>query len=74
MARTTRTKSTDYTQMAKHAKDYIGRPAFRAIGDFAAKRQIANHRAGKVFWGLVDDGEIVCSRRRDGIEMVEAVR
>lgn len=71
--RTTRTKLTDYTKMLALVKSYIGKPAISAIDAFAENRRIVHHRAGKVFWSLVDDGQIACKRRCDGIEIIQSV-
>jgi len=56
--RTTRTAPTDYEQMTRFARAYIGQQTRDIIDAFAAKRRIGSHRAGKVFWALVDDGAI----------------
>lgn len=72
--RSTHTKSTDYDKMLVFASSYVGRPAICAIDDFAAKRRIVSHRAGKVFWNLVDDGKITCERRNDGIEIIREAK
>jgi hypothetical protein len=71
--RTTRTRTTDYTKMLMFVKSYIGKPAISAIDAFAENRRIVHHRAGKVFWSLVDEGLITCKRRCDGIEIIQTV-
>jgi hypothetical protein len=68
--RTTCTKRTDYEQMLKLAKSNIGKKAIEVIEMFAAKRKIVSHRAGKVFWSLVDDGEIGCKPDQNGYEII----
>lgn len=70
--RSTHTKPTDYDKMIKHVKSYIGKPTVIAIDAFAAKRKIVGHRAAKVFWNLVDDGQIIC-KQHNGLEIIQEV-
>jgi len=59
--RTTHTKQTDYPSMLRLAKSNIGSRAIDVIDAFAKKKGVVSHRAGKVFWALVDEGQIVCT-------------
>lgn len=60
--------------MLKFAQERVGERAVDVIDAFAAKRRIVSHRAGKVFWGLVDDGLVSCEADSQGYEILKAVR
>jgi len=53
-----RNYARDYKEIVPFAKNYVGKLAVECIDDYADKRKIASHRAGKAFWDKVDEGEI----------------
>jgi len=70
--RTTHTKPADYSDMLNLAERSVGSRAVDIIDAFANKKRVVSHRAGKVFWALVEDGKIVCTYA-DGIAWVSKV-
>lgn len=49
----------DFRELPIFAKQYCNKPTLECIEAYAKKRKIVSHRAGKVFWELVDCGSIV---------------
>jgi|GEM_PF-1787798 len=70
--RITHTKPADYSAMLNLAERSVGSRAIDIIAAFAEKKRVVSHRAGKVFWALVDGGQIVCTYD-EGIAWVSKV-
>jgi len=54
----------DYRELPKFAEQFKGKTTMECIEAYARKRKIVEHRAGKAFWNLADDGII----RVEGVE------
>lgn len=48
----------DYRELPKFAEQFKGKTTMECIEAYAHKRKIVEHRAGKAFWNLADDGII----------------
>ena len=48
----------DYRELPKFAEQFKGKTTTECIEAYSKKRKIVEHRAGKVFWNLADDGII----------------
>lgn len=59
----------DYKEIPKYAKDFVGHTTMDFIHFYAQKRKIVEHRVGKDFWCLVDDGQIIV-KYVDGIAYI----
>lgn len=64
--KTTKTKPNDYVKMLKLVQANIGERTIDVIETYVKLHKVAIHRAGKVLWQLVDDGEITVATAESG--------
>jgi hypothetical protein len=63
-------KARDYREIVSFSQKFIGRKAVECIEAYAAKRKMAEHRAGKAFWDKVDEGLIKTVVDAEGYDVI----